>query len=407
MATHQVQLSLQRAARRPRGHGTLGTCAAALSLAGGAAGVGLCCAGFVLTNSDWTTALGVGLIGAIAGAALVGLLAARLAASLALLARATRQISVGDFRLQLPRGPGSDLIHLANSFSQMAATVAEDRKRLQELNLALEGEQMGTKIRQEVSRLKEIAEAIGASLELEVVVAACLDGVVALLRPEAAWLLLPDANGSLELVGARGLSPEAAQQPEPGFQSQASVPVQLKQYNRTGFICVGAKQSGRFGPHETELLGTIASLTASAVQNARLFVSLSRAKLEWERTFDSISDPIFISDNQFRLIRLNKAASACLGLPLREAAGRVCYQVMAGEDGPCPWHDALARGLPLSSDRYFAHLDKWFSLSAFPFEDGEGRQIGVVHILRDISEEVLKEGPKRRTPERRRRASVK
>jgi len=253
--------------------------------------------------------------------------------------------------------------------------------------------------REEISRLKEIAEAIGGSLELESVAGACLDGVVELLRPDAAWLLLPadgplpaegplpDGTGSLELVGARGISPETARRLEPVFRSQASAPVNLRRHRHAGFLCAGAKQGGRFGPHETELLCTIASHTASAVQNARLFASLSRAKLEWERTFDSISDPILISDDQLRLVRVNKAAAACFGLPLREAAGKVCHEIITGGDGACPWHEALAQGRPVSSDRYLAHLDRWFAFSAFPFEDGEGRRVGVVHVLRDITEE--------------------
>lgn len=243
---------------------------------------------------------------------------------------------------------------------------------------------------QEGKRLTEIAETISASLELDAVVAACLDGVIELVRADAAWLLLPDDNGSLELVGTRGLSPEAVQRAETGFQSQASSPIQIKQQARSGFLCVGAKQGGRFGLHEMELLDIIAGLTASAVQNAKLFAVLERAKMEWERTFDSISDPILICDNHFRLVRLNKAAASCLGLPLRAAAGKVCYKVITGEDSPCPWHDALARGLPFSSDRYFPQLGKKYSLSAFPFEEGEGRQIGVVHILRKIPEEDAK-----------------
>lgn len=138
MATHQVQLSLQRAVRRPHGYGGLATSATVLNFFSSVVSVGLCCLGFTLANSDWVLALGLGLLGAMIGAALIGLLTVRFSASLALFAKAARQIAAGDYRLQLPHGPGSDLAHLTNGFGQMAATVADERKRLQELNSALE-----------------------------------------------------------------------------------------------------------------------------------------------------------------------------------------------------------------------------------------------------------------------------
>jgi len=246
--------------------------------------------------------------------------------------------------------------------------------------------------REDLGDLRRISEALAGSLELEAVVTASLDGVMELLRPDAAWLVLPEADGSLELVGARGISPEGARKPEAAFLSQGAAPVLMKEGERPGFLCAGARAAGRFGAHHLELLGTIASHTASAARNAQLFASLERAKAQWERTFDSISDPILISDPQFRIVRLNRAAAACFDVPIKEAVGRVCYELVKGSEGPCPWHDALGRGVPISSDRYLARLDRWFSFSAFPFENGEGKRVGVVHVLRDITEERVLRG---------------
>jgi PAS domain S-box-containing protein len=164
--------------------------------------------------------------------------------------------------------------------------------------------------------------------------------------------------------------------------------VQVKGNRRPGFLCVGADRARRFGPHEVELLEMLASLTAGAVANARLFAAVARAKLEWERTFDSIADPIFVTDNAFRVVRLNRAAAACFELPLKEAAGRLCYEVITGErGGMCPWHDALRDSRSVCSDRYLARLDRWFSFSAFPFEDEGGNRVGVVHVLKDVTED--------------------
>jgi two-component system sensor histidine kinase AtoS len=56
-----------------------------------------------------------------------------------------------------------------------------------------------------------------------------------------------------------------------------------------------------------------------------------QAKLEWEDTFDTITDMITIQDRDFNIIRANKTAGEILGLPFSEilpwkrlSAGRVC-----------------------------------------------------------------------------------
>lgn len=241
--------------------------------------------------------------------------------------------------------------------------------------------------RQDFAQLKHTAQALASSLELDAVIQAALDGVMVLLQPDAAWLLLPGPEGTLELVGSRGLSPDSIAAPGSGFQSRASAPVVLKREQRPGFLCAGARVQERFGPRHLELLSTIASHTATAVQNAQLFASVSRAKAQWERTFDSIPDPILISDHEFRLIRINRAAARCLNLPLRQASGRICHRVLLHSDQPCPWHSAILRGVSVSSDRYLSHLQRWFCFSAFPFEDQEGHPLGVVHVLRDVTDE--------------------
>ncbi len=241
--------------------------------------------------------------------------------------------------------------------------------------------------REELAQLNTSSRGLASSLELDAVVAAALDGVMALLHPDAAWLMLPEGDEGLGLVGACGLPQEAAGDPEAGFASCARAPVAVGQERNLGYLCAGAKAANAFGPHHLELLGTLASHTASAVGNARLFASLARAKAQWERTFDSISDPILISDDEFRVIRLNRAAAHCLDLPVRDVPGRICHRTLLGSEEPCPWHEALLRGVPVATDRYLAHLERWFSFSAFPFADGEGRPVGVVHVLRDITEE--------------------
>lgn len=240
--------------------------------------------------------------------------------------------------------------------------------------------------RQELAHLKAASDALAQALDMDSVVEAAAGGAIALLRADGAWLLLPNEEGTLELIGARGT---ARQDGQGKPQSRACAPVALKGAQQAGFLCARASAPARFGPHELELLRTLASHTASALQNARLFASLERAKVQWERTFDSISDPIVISDRERRVVRLNKAAARYLDIPLREAIGRRSCELLLGEQEPCPWHEGVLHGTPVSSDRYLPHRGRWVSFSAFPFEDADQQVVGIVHVLRDVTEERM------------------
>ncbi len=70
---------------------------------------------------------------------------------------------------------------------------------------------------------------------------------------------------------------------------------------------------------------------------------ISRAKQEWERTFDVLDEPIALMDG-FLIRRANKAYARQVHLPVKELPGKTCHKVLAGRDSPC-------EGCPLISGR--------------------------------------------------------
>ena len=62
---------------------------------------------------------------------------------------------------------------------------------------------------------------------------------------------------------------------------------------------------------------------------------ISRAKQEWERTFDAIDAPIALLDG-YTIRRTNQAYARKVGLDVRIIPGRTCHQVFAHRDTPCP-----------------------------------------------------------------------
>ena len=117
--------------------------------------------------------------------------------------------------------------------------------------------------------------------------------------------------------------------------------------------------------------------------------SLSASARDWSRTFDSVSDAIYLLDAQSRIVRINKAASQLLKVTPGEAVGQHCYQLMHGSDTPpdyCPHLRTLATGEPAHHelrDSLSAHI---YDLYTTPLVDDQGKLIGTVHITRDITE---------------------
>ncbi len=109
-----------------------------LSGLAGASGLAAVYIGVRLLGSSWRTGMGLGVAAAAAAVLVAGALGARLSASLGDLCKAARLLASGDFRLDLPSGPGGEMARLAAAFGHMATTLGDDLGRLQQLNFSLE-----------------------------------------------------------------------------------------------------------------------------------------------------------------------------------------------------------------------------------------------------------------------------
>ena len=117
--------------------------------------------------------------------------------------------------------------------------------------------------------------------------------------------------------------------------------------------------------------------------------SILHAKLEWERTFDTVPDLIAIIDQDCRLKRINLSLARRLGLDFREALGQPCYKLICGLNEPplyCPYLKSLIRGGDQVEGTEASILGGDFLLSFAPTVDQHGRISGGIHIFHDIKE---------------------
>ncbi len=122
--------------------------------------------------------------------------------------------------------------------------------------------------------------------------------------------------------------------------------------------------------------------------------ALEKARADWEESFNIINDAITVHDADFNIIRANRAAEELLSLPVLTMSRQKCYVSYHGTDCPpegCPSCNTLKSGEPSISELYEPRLGKHIEIKALPRTDASGRLIGLVHVVRDISERKMAE----------------
>ena len=114
---------------------------------------------------------------------------------------------------------------------------------------------------------------------------------------------------------------------------------------------------------------------------------LHQAVEEWERTFDAVPDLIAIINNDYRVVRVNKAMADRLGVGPDDCVGLICYEAVHGSNEPhilCPHRQLLEDGLEHTGEIHEEHLGGDFIVSVSPLQY-EGNLMGGVHVARDVT----------------------
>jgi signal transduction histidine kinase len=102
---------------------------------------------------------------------------------------------------------------------------------------------------------------------------------------------------------------------------------------------------------------------------------LEAAKAEWEATFDSLEEMVFITDREGRLVRVNRAFAKLLGARPHELTGRRLADLLAGH--PDRWWSTPGDGIVEIEDPAF---DTLFEVTSTRLGDR------VVRVARDVGE---------------------
>jgi len=127
--------------------------------------------------------------------------------------------------------------------------------------------------------------------------------------------------------------------------------------------------------------------TIKTVLRARAFEDAARMMaMEWQSTFDAISDGVAVVGTDGKIQRLNATMAQLLGRPKEELEGAVCYRLWGALPADKqPFFRALQ-----SRRRESIELEvdsRLLTVTVDPMFDETGQPVGAVHIVSDISEQ--------------------
>lgn len=149
------------------------------------------------------------------------------------------------------------------------------------------------------------------------------------------------------------------------------------------------------------VLGTLSSgLDVTARRAAEAALALERGFLQ--HVIDGIDAPIMVIAKDYRLIRMNRAASNLAEERGLDEERLSCYRLLYDSDRPCreptrpcPLAKVLAEGNPVKvmhsckiDGEHGSAAQPTLELSASPLRDDQDEVLGVIEVVRDISEEL-------------------
>lgn len=156
-----------------------------------------------------------------------------------------------------------------------------------------------------------------------------------------------------------------------------------------GVLSAHTEVKRTFTGNDIKFLQAVSNILAEAIERKKAEDVILQTKQDWEDTFNTITDMVTVHDKDYNIIRANKAAEKILGLPFLAKSTAKCFQYYHGADAPpegCPSCNCLKTKEPCTFNVFEPHLNRFIEISSIPRIDGNKQLVGLIHIVRDITE---------------------
>jgi len=106
----------------------------------------------------------------------------------------------------------------------------------------------------------------------------------------------------------------------------------------------------------------------------------------WQSTFDSLNDAVCILDQNGVILRCNRTTKTLFKKPFSELIGKKCWGVVYGTSKnveECSFARMLQTGHRESTEKQMK--DRWFRITTDPIKDKNGKLLGAVYVIADIT----------------------
>ncbi len=313
---------------------------------------------------------------------------------LQMLATAARNIAAGELDDQVTLTGEDEVAQLGGAFEQMRLSLKD---RLDDLALLL-----------------HVSRTVSGSLDMTQGIQTILAGALQATDARFARIILLDERGDPHVVVSDGeeigyvtaldramarlgrgggavkieniaetrglIDPKLA-----GPDIQAIIAVPMRSTDRlVGVMWLGYEQAHQFRDTEVDFLSTLASQAAVAVESARLYQAAEGGRRSLAAILESTSDSVIVTDPADRVLLLNPAAAELFGADSKLVTGEPIPEVVKEKDVIDLLKAPLNDGVPLSKEVPLPD-GRTFYASASAIVSGDGRSIGRVAVLRDIT----------------------
>ncbi len=116
-------------------------------------------------------------------------------------------------------------------------------------------------------------------------------------------------------------------------------------------------------------------------------INSNQSALYWPTVFNSVSDGICLLDKDQRILQCNNAMSAIFKKSNDKMVGKHCWEIVHGTRAPIPECPVLRMKKSLKRERMeLKSGNSWFDVTVDPVLDADKKLVGIVHIVRDITE---------------------
>ncbi len=191
-----------------------------------------------------------------------------------------------------------------------------------------------------------------------------------------------------------------------GTRSMLVVPLLVRE-KVFGAIELINKIDTHFNRSDMELLITLASNVAAAINNVQLFRSLSQVNKDLEASkeeisrsrstlmalFDNLDDELYIVDRNFHIAAINQTRARRSKKNPQDVIGKECYQSLFDRDGPC--EECRAMETFTTGEKTKRLEREWDSpqievereIYTYPIKDPAGNVMRTILQVRDITEQ--------------------